>query len=368
MRPFAVDIVEIDNLVGMEKLTKLQLDNNIITKISGLESLVNLTWLDLSFNLISKIEGLETLSKLEDLSLFQNRITKLENLEELKCLNLFSVGSNELSNFDESIKYLKTLDNNLEVLKIKGNKFKDMQGEGKNYKQLTIAFLQRLKYLDYELIDPKEREEAISEKRDDIQSFATSDQNEEKQNDDGPMDAELQAAHIGSTKNMFIKVLKGCEDYFKVSAFQKFLDVYQTSEGNIDELVSKFQGDMKASNKKKSKVIAFCVENLQGAEREAERASVAKIDEYRKKEKHIYRAIETQRRIENDGPLPNYDIQEKELVTMIEVLNGELLDIEIKLQGALKVSTGQFTTQVGAIIADMKSFSEELFKEVAVEV
>ena len=27
------DIVEIDNLNGMEKLTKLQLDNNIITKI-----------------------------------------------------------------------------------------------------------------------------------------------------------------------------------------------------------------------------------------------------------------------------------------------------------------------------------------------
>lgn len=29
------NIVEIDNLNGMEKLTKLQLDNNIITKIKG---------------------------------------------------------------------------------------------------------------------------------------------------------------------------------------------------------------------------------------------------------------------------------------------------------------------------------------------
>lgn len=123
------------------------------------------------------------------------------------------------------------------MLKIKGNKFKDMQGEGKNYKQLTIAFLQRLKYLDYELIDQKEREEAISEKRDDIQSFATNDANEDKQADDGPIDAELEEAHIGSTKNMFYNVLKQCEDYTKVKAFQKFLDVYQTSEGNIDEMV-----------------------------------------------------------------------------------------------------------------------------------
>ena len=35
-----IDIVEIDNLFGIESLTKLQLDNNIITRIQGLESLV----------------------------------------------------------------------------------------------------------------------------------------------------------------------------------------------------------------------------------------------------------------------------------------------------------------------------------------
>merc|ERR1712048_1219653 len=103
---------------------------------------------------------------------------------------------------------------------------------------------------------------------------------------------------------------------------------------------------MKQSNKKKSKVIQFCLEKLQAAERTAERESIAKIDEYRKKEKHIYRAIENQRRMDNDGPLPNYDEKEKELLEMLEILNGELLDIEIKLQNALKVSTGQFTTQV----------------------
>ena len=66
------DIVEICNLTGMEKLTKLQLDNNIIIKIQGLDELVNLKWLDLSFNLIEKIEGLDNLKELEDLSLFSN--------------------------------------------------------------------------------------------------------------------------------------------------------------------------------------------------------------------------------------------------------------------------------------------------------
>ena len=88
---------------------------------------------------------------------------------------------------------------------------------------------------------------------------------------------------------------------------------------------------MKVANKKKKKVIAFCLQNLQTAERDAEGESIAKIDEYRKKEKHVYRAIEAKRRIENDGPLPNYDLQEKELLDMIDTLNGQLMDIEIKL-------------------------------------
>lgn len=36
------NIIEIDNLSCMEKLTKLQLDNNIICKIQNLDTLVNL--------------------------------------------------------------------------------------------------------------------------------------------------------------------------------------------------------------------------------------------------------------------------------------------------------------------------------------
>ena len=90
-----------------------------------MESLVNLTWLDLSFNLIEKIEGLESLYQLEDLSLFSNRITKLENLDALINLNLLSVGENEIYSLDDTVKYLAGLKNNLEVLQIKENRFKE---------------------------------------------------------------------------------------------------------------------------------------------------------------------------------------------------------------------------------------------------
>ena len=36
------NIIEIDNLMGLDKLTTLQLDNNIICKIHNIEHLVNL--------------------------------------------------------------------------------------------------------------------------------------------------------------------------------------------------------------------------------------------------------------------------------------------------------------------------------------
>lgn len=145
----------------MERLTKLQLDNNIITKVEGLKTLVNLRWLDLSFNSIEVIEGLDSCVMIEDLSFYSNHITKLSGLEKLTQLNVLSVGKNKLSNLDESIKYLRGLTNRLEVLKISDNNFQQ-RGE-KDYTKYAIAHLKNLKYLDYELISSNSRQEANEE-------------------------------------------------------------------------------------------------------------------------------------------------------------------------------------------------------------
>ena len=107
----------------MEKLTKLQLDNNIICEIRNLDSLVNLKWLDLSFNSIETIQGLDNCTKITDLSLYSNQIKAITGLEKLTELNVLSIGKNCLANLDDSIKYLRGLKNKLEVLKIAGNNF-----------------------------------------------------------------------------------------------------------------------------------------------------------------------------------------------------------------------------------------------------
>lgn len=59
------------------------------------------------------------------------------------------------------MKYLSSVRNRLEVLKIIGNTFKET-GE-KEYKRKIIAYLRQLKYLDYQLIDHEEREKALDD-------------------------------------------------------------------------------------------------------------------------------------------------------------------------------------------------------------
>lgn len=146
-----LNIVSIDNLNGMEKLRKLQLDNNIICEIRNLDKLVNLEWLDLSFNSIERIEGLEKCTKITDLSLYSNQIKELKNLDKLTELNVLSVGQNQLSNLEETVKYLRGLKNKLQVLKVSPNQF-SKRGDGGVYAKYIIANLKDLQYLDYELI------------------------------------------------------------------------------------------------------------------------------------------------------------------------------------------------------------------------
>ena len=189
----------------MEKLTKLQLDNNIIMRIQGLESLVNLKWLDLSFNSIEVIEGLDRCSKITDLSLYSNHIKTLSGLESLHDLNVLSVGKNKLSNLEDTIKYLRSLKNKLEVLKITGNNFQQ-RGE-KDYNKYAIAHLTGLKYLDYELITSTGRSEANEEHKEEMQDVEN-EADDKDAGDSAQVSAELADAKIGLTVNMFDNAIK----------------------------------------------------------------------------------------------------------------------------------------------------------------
>lgn len=197
----SIDIVEIDNLKGMERLTKLQLDNNVIVQIKNLDHLVNLQWLDLSFNLITKIENLDKCVHLTDLSLFKNHIVKLEGLESLNKLNVLSVGSNKLENLEDTIEYLMKLKNNLQVLRIDGNKFTKTRSA--EYKKFTIARLKNLQYIDYELIEQRERDLAYDEHKDELGHAAEAEGDAANEDSNQGLMNDLRDAKIEITADIF---------------------------------------------------------------------------------------------------------------------------------------------------------------------
>lgn len=185
----------------MERLTKLQLDNNVIVKIQNLDHLVNLQWLDLSFNLITKIENLDNCHQLTDLSLYKNHISELSGLNNLNKLNVLSVGSNKLGNLEDTIEYLMGLKNNLQVLRIDNNLFQKTRSS--EYKKFTIARLKSLQYIDYELIEQRERDLAYDEHKDELGQAAEADGQDANDEANAGMMMELRDAKIEITNDIF---------------------------------------------------------------------------------------------------------------------------------------------------------------------
>ena len=140
------------------------------------------------------MEGLKKLTQLEDLSLFQNRISIVEGLETLEQLNVLSVGNNQIYGLDESVRYLSRLRNNLEVLKICGNTMKETSD--KEYKRKIIAYLRQLKYLDYQLIDPEERERALDDYKTELEGQQLENEDQKDNTESKEAYRLLEEAHI----------------------------------------------------------------------------------------------------------------------------------------------------------------------------
>ena len=158
------NILKIDNLVGFERLVKLQLDNNIIERIENLGHLTSLEWLDLSFNNIASISGLETLTNLTNLSFFSNRLTEVSGLEALTKLQVLSLGNNLITDV-ASVMYFRPF-KELQAVNFVGNPL----CQESDYRPYVLAFLKHLKYLDYRLVDEHAVQLAREQYQDQLQA------------------------------------------------------------------------------------------------------------------------------------------------------------------------------------------------------
>ena len=184
-------IGRISNLVGVDRLTKLHLDNNYIESIENLGELVHLKWLDLSFNRITKIQGLEKLTQLENLSLYSNQITTVTSgldsqFPTLMCLSL---GKNQIETGLEDIaKYLRKC-KQLRMLTLSGNKLEKVP----HYRDKILSHMQNLKFFDHKLVTADEV--AKAEGGDNLQKLKDEDAREAKEAEEAKIAADKEAEY-----------------------------------------------------------------------------------------------------------------------------------------------------------------------------
>lgn len=141
----------------------------------------------------------------------------------------------------------------------------------------------------------------------------------------------------------FVKyiITKDEENYHKLKGFRKLDELRNGLEGELDPIIQKYQADMKSHIKNRNIMIKFSLEKLANAERKAEEDSINTINEYQKFQKHKYRDLERMR--SKEDMLIDLEPHEKELLHKLGELKYVLLEIEIKLQSALKVAVDEFS-------------------------
>ena len=111
---------------------------------------------------------------------------------------------------------------------------------------------------------------------------------------------------------------KSFDEFETISGFKRYADAWNQTDGQIEEKVGQFQQTVKSKHKEKKKVITFCKDKMAQAEREAERESIKKIEEYKKTEKHLLREVNKKRMQANEQNMTiDYTEYEKTLVAAI---------------------------------------------------
>jgi Leucine-rich repeat (LRR) protein len=88
-------IFQIENLVPLKNLRRLNLSSNKITKMQGLETLVSLECLELYDNQIEEIENINALSKLVYLDLSGNKLKRVDGNELCVPLLFLDITAND---------------------------------------------------------------------------------------------------------------------------------------------------------------------------------------------------------------------------------------------------------------------------------
>jgi hypothetical protein len=279
-------ICKIDNLENFTKLRMLSLDNNCLDRICGLDPLVHLEWLDLSFNQISAIEGLDALTKLTDLSLFNNRIRTIEGLDSCLALNVLSIGNNRLEKLD-NLKYLRRFPD-LKVVNVAGNPV----CADAEYRPFLLAYLKRLKYLDYALVEERE----VVSAKEQFQDFLLElEEKESLESQSGEMQraqhealAEARAANLERVDGLLGDMLKDDTEVEKLRLMPFYDDMFDAHEAAVAQAADDFKTKALALHAAMQREMQQFTVALEAAREHSTQKAISEVKRFEARRKKVY--------------------------------------------------------------------------------
>lgn len=339
------NIGKIENLVGLESLTKLCLDNNQIKEISNLDHLVNLRWLDLSFNNIQKIQGLRSLKYLEDLSLYSNKISLIEGLEHCSSLQCLSLGNNIIDSLEQVIR-LRQL-KSLRMLTLAGNPICDET----EYKMTILAYVDGLNYLDYALVDAAERSSAKEQYHDELLDVEEKESVVvEKQSRDKAMAEylkELDESGIIFAHVLFDDMFSDDPDLEKLKHLPGTKELIESFRASFKTLSDDFIKNATEKYEAKKKNIADFESAVAAVRKKDDTESISLIESFNKSRKSAVASL----RNEGDKKQVVSSLQEE-----LNRVGDELMSIELRQVEKFEVMVDEFDNRMN----DAKNISLEM--------
>lgn len=176
---------------------------------------------------------LDTLTQLTDLSLFNNAVKTIENLDSLKQLNVLSLGNNALTNL-ENVMYLRRF-KHLRLVNLAGNPL----CQDSEYRSYVLSHLNKLKYLDYRLVDEPSVHAAREQYQDEmleLEEVEKAEENKEMAEMEKATERErLRKANLGGVDTLFADMLREDPEFAKLrsiptltEAIGEFQDKFST--------------------------------------------------------------------------------------------------------------------------------------------
>jgi len=273
-------------------------------------------------------------------------------------LNILSLGHN-------NIKDLRQIDNlrkfqNLRCVCLDGNKVCQLD----TYNQHVLAYLPKLKYLDYMLIDRKAATQALEYGVDELTELREREQaeaaKEKAKKDKEAVLEKLKGSFLDVTEDFFEDLFSKEVEPENVTVLQCYGQLKEDMRDKLTEEVKTLRHWMEERNEVRQKKVASFEKAISAAENESEEEAFQLVRDFRSLKKKVLSQLER----EDGTQRPEAEAMVEELQKQLGGLENQLMANEIQLQESIEEAISDFEAKIEHQVKQMADKGREFFTKI----